>query len=108
MALGCLEWGMGHCQALGLPIPQREEGCLQMQALKQWLVEEGRGIQPALALQVGERTSIEAENPGHDFVPTIGSVKECLRQGVMDLAPADDAILSFELLDCRNCMHRDI
>jgi hypothetical protein len=32
---------MGHCQALGLPIPQQGKGCLWMQALKQWLVEEG-------------------------------------------------------------------
>ena len=108
-ALGCLEWvGMGHCQPLGLPIPQWEEGCLQMQALKQGLVKEGRGVRSALALQVGERTSVEAENPGHDFVPMIDSVKECLRQGVMDLAPANDAILSCELLDCRNRMHRDV
>ena len=107
--MGYLEqMGRGRCQALDLPIPQREEGCLRVQALKQWLVEEGRGVQPALALQVGEKTSVEAENPGHDFVPMIGSVKGRLRQGVMDLAPADDVILSFELLDCRNRMHRDV
>ena len=108
-ALGYLEWmGMGHCQALGLPIPQWEEGCLQMQALKQQLVEEGQGVQPILALQVSEKTSVKAENPGHDFVPMISSVKECLRKKVMDLAPADDTILSFELLDCHNRMHRDV
>jgi len=88
--------GMGCCQALGLPIPQRGEGCLRMQALKQRLVEEGRGVQPALALQVGEKTSVEAENPGCDFVPMIGSVKGHLRQGVMDLAHSDGVILSFE------------
>jgi hypothetical protein len=42
LAVGYLEWmGMGCCQALGLPIPQWGEGCLQMQALKQWLIEEG-------------------------------------------------------------------
>jgi hypothetical protein len=42
LAVGYLEWmGMGCCQALGLPIPQRGEGYLRMQALKQWLVEEG-------------------------------------------------------------------
>jgi hypothetical protein len=75
--------------------------------LKQWLVEEGQGVQPALALQVSEKTSIEAENPGHNFVLMISSVKGHLRQGVMDLASADDMILSFELLDCHNCMHRD-
>ena len=79
-----------------------------MQALKQGLVEEGWGVQSALALQVGERTSIKAENPGHDFVLMINSVKECLRQGVMDLAPANDVILSCELLNCRNHMHRDV
>ena len=79
-----------------------------MQALKQGLVEDAGHVQPALALQVSEKTCIEAENPGHDFVPMISSVKECLRQGVMDLAPADDVILSFELLDCRNRMHRDV
>ena len=78
-----------------------------MQALKQWLIEEGQGVQPALALQVGEKTSVKAENPGHNFVLIISSVKGHLRQGVMDLAPADDVILSFELLDCRNHMHRD-
>jgi hypothetical protein len=55
LALGCLEWvGMGHGQPLGLLVPQREEGCLQMQALKQGLIEDGQGIQSALALQVGE------------------------------------------------------
>ena len=88
--------GMGHCQALGLPIPQQGEGCLQMQALKQQLVEEGQGVQPAVVLQVGEKTSVEAENPGHDCVPMIGSVKGHLRQGVVDLAHSDDVILSFE------------
>jgi hypothetical protein len=87
---------MGHCQALGLPIPQQGEGCLWMQALKQQLIEEGQGIQPALVLQVGEKTSIEAENPGHGCVPMISSVKGHLRQGVVDLAHSDDMILSFE------------
>jgi len=67
-----------------------------MQALKQWLIEEGQGIQSAFALQVGEKTSINAENPGHDFVPMISSVKEHLRHVVMDLAHSDDMILSFE------------
>jgi hypothetical protein len=96
-AVGYLEQiSTGHCQALGLPIPQWGEGCLQMQALKQWLVEEGRGDQPALALQVSEKTFVEAENPGHDFVPMISSVKGRWRQGAMDLAPSDDVILSFE------------
>jgi hypothetical protein len=96
-AVGYLEWiGMGHCQALGLPIPQQGVGCLQMQALKQQLIEEGQGVQPAFALQVSEKTSVNAENPGHDFLPMIGSVKGCLRQGVMDLAHSDDMILSFE------------
>jgi len=94
--VGYLEqMGMGHCQA-GLPIPQQEGGCLQMQALKQGLIEDAGRIQPALALQVSEKTCIEAENPGHDFVPMISSVKGHLRQGVMDLAHSDDVILSFE------------
>jgi hypothetical protein len=66
-----------------------------MQALKQRLIEESKGVQPALALQVSEKISIEAENAGHDFVPIIGSVKGRLRQGVMDLAHSDDMILSF-------------
>jgi hypothetical protein len=88
--------GMGCCQAMGLPIPQWEEGCLWMQALKQQLVEESEGVQPALALQVGEKISVEAENAGHDFVPIIGSVKGHLRQGVMDLAHSDNVILFFE------------
>jgi hypothetical protein len=96
-AVGYLERiGTGRCQALGLPIPQRGEGCLQMQALKQRLVEEGRGDQPALALQVSEKTFVEAENPGHDSIPMIGTVKGRWRQGEMDLAPSDDVILSFE------------
>ena len=64
--------------------------------------------QPAPALQIGEKTSVEAENPGHNFVLMINSVKECLRQGIMDLAPADDVILSSELLNCCNHMHRDV
>jgi hypothetical protein len=80
---------------MGLPIPRWEEGCLWMQALKQRLVEESKGVQPALALQVSEKISVEAENTGHDFVPIIGSVKGHLRQGVMDLAHSDDVILSF-------------
>lgn len=67
-----------------------------MQALKQRLVEEGRGVQSVLALQVGEKTSVVAENPGHDFVPMVGSVKGHLRQGVMDLVYSDDVILSFD------------
>ena len=85
--------GRGHCQAL---------------ALKQWLVEEGQGVQPAPALQISEKTSVEAENPGHNFVPMIDPVKGHLRQRIMDLAPADNVILSSELLDCCNCMHRDV
>jgi hypothetical protein len=36
--------GMGCCQEMGLPIPRWEEGCLWMQALKQWLVEESKGV----------------------------------------------------------------
>ena len=83
----------GHCQAL---------------ALKQWLIEGDQGVQPAPVLQISEKTSVEAENPGHNFVPMIDSVKGCLRQGIIDLAPANDVILSSELLDCCNCMHRDI
>jgi hypothetical protein len=59
-----------------------------MQALKQRLVEEGRGVQPALDLEVSEKTSV--------FVPMIGSVKKHLRQGIMDLAHLDVVILSFE------------
>jgi hypothetical protein len=66
-----------------------------MQALKQRLIEEREGVQPALALQVSEKISVKAENTGHDFVPIISSVKGCLRQGVMDLAHSDDVILSF-------------
>ena len=69
---------------------------LQIEALKWQLIEESEGIQPALALQIGEKISIEAENAGHDFVPIIGSVKGCLRQGVMGLAHSDDVILPFE------------
>ena len=59
-----------------------------MQALKQWLIEEGQGVQPALALQVSEKASV--------FLAMIGSVRECLRQGVMDLVHSDVMILSFE------------
>ena len=87
---------MRRCQALGLPIPQWGEGWFRMQALKQRLVEKGRGVQSALALQVGEKTLVVAGNPGHDFVPMIGSVKGRLRQGIMDLVHSDDVILSFE------------
>jgi hypothetical protein len=67
-----------------------------MQALKQRLVEEGGGVQSALALQIGEKTSVVAGNSGHDFVPMIGSVKGRLRQEVMDLFLSDDVILSFD------------
>ena len=95
-------------EASNVAIVQKEKIVTQALALKQWLVEEGRGIQPAPALQISEKTSIEAENPGHDFVPMINSVKGCLRQGIMDLAPADDTILSSELLNYCNRMHRDI
>ena len=52
LVVGYLEqMGMGWCQA-GLQIPQQEGGCLQMQALKQGLIENAGRIQPALALQL--------------------------------------------------------
>lgn len=67
-----------------------------MQALQQRFIEKGRGVQSALALQVGEKTSVVAGNPGCDFVLRIGSVKGHLRKGVMYSVHSDDVILSCE------------